>query len=39
MSPETPDMPGRLNQTLAAADPLPAELRAALIKVRADGAH
>lgn len=27
------------NQTLTAADPLPEDLRAALIKIRADGAH
>jgi hypothetical protein len=27
------------NQTLTAADPLPDDLRAALLKIRADGAH
>ena len=27
------------NQTLTAADPLPDDLREALIKIRADGAH
>ncbi len=27
------------NQTLTAADPLPDDLRAVLIKIRADGAH
>jgi hypothetical protein len=27
------------NQTLTAADPLPADLRTALVKIRADGAH